>query len=218
MSRTDSHSDPDAAVARIHEHARLGSELRLAFFEHKAEMLAEIARNLAVCLARGGKILLCGNGGSAADAQHLAAEFVNRFKLERPPLPAIALTTDSSILTAIGNDYGFEQVFEKQVQALGKPGDVLVAVSTSGGSPNVLHALRAAKDKDMLTVGLSGGNGGDMATHCDWLLGVGGKPGARPDTALIQEVHIAAGHLLCELTDYYLFEAVTELAPYLNEP
>ncbi|MEG6551192.1 SIS domain-containing protein, partial [Desulfocurvibacter africanus] len=118
------------AIDRVLAHSQAGCRLRETFFQAKATLVADIARAMAVSLARGGKILLCGNGGSAADCQHIAAEFVNRFKLERPPLPALALTTDSSILTAIGNDYGFEKVFLKQVQALGRPGDVLVAIST----------------------------------------------------------------------------------------
>lgn len=200
------------AIDRVLAHSQAGCRLREAFFQAKATLVADIARTMAVSLARGGKILLCGNGGSAADCQHIAAEFVNRFKLERPPLPAVALTTDTSILTAIGNDYGFEQVFLKQVQALGRPGDVLVAISTSGGSPNVLAALRAAKEREIVTVGFTGGSGGAMLPLCDYPVLVPEKI-----TALIQEIHIAVGHLLCELVDYYLFEAVSELTPYLNE-
>lgn len=200
------------AIDRVLAHSQAGCRLRETFFQAKATLVADIARAMAVSLARGGKILLCGNGGSAADCQHIAAEFVNRFKLERPPLPAIALTTDSSILTAIGNDYGFEQVFLKQVQALGRPGDVLVAISTSGGSPNVLAAMRAAKEREIVTVGFTGASGGAMLPLCDY-------PVLVPEntTALIQEIHIAVGHLLCELVDYYLFEAVSELTPYLSE-
>lgn len=192
-------------------YAEEGAALRSRFFADNAALVDRVARALAVALARGGKILFCGNGGSAADAQHLAGEFVNRFELERPPLPALALTTDTSVLTAIGNDYGFDQVFSKQVQALAGPGDVLVGISTSGGSPNVLAALRAARDKGCLTVGLGGRNGA-MVPLCDFALLV---PHER--TALIQEVHIAVGHLLCKLTDHYLFEAVMELRPYLEE-
>lgn len=200
------------AIERVLAHSQAGCRLREAFFQAKASLVVDAARAMAASLARGGKILLCGNGGSAADCQHIAAEFVNRFKLERPPLPAVALTTDTSILTAIGNDYGFDQLFLKQVQALGRAGDVLVALSTSGGSPNVLSALRAAKERDMLTVGLTGGGGGAMLALCDFPLLVPDK-----NTPLVQEVHIAVGHLLCELVDYYLFEAVNELTPYLNE-
>lgn len=143
--------------------------LRARFFGENAALVDTVARTMAVALARGGKILFCGNGGSAADAQHLAAEFVNRFELERPPLPAVALTTDTSILTAIGNDYGFDRVFAKQVQALARPGDVVVGITTSGNSPDVLAALRAARDKGCVTVGLAGPNGA-IVPLCDLAL------------------------------------------------
>jgi len=199
-----------SAVAKVMEHAKAGLAARETFFEENAENLVEIGRAMAVSLAKGGKILLCGNGGSAADAQHLAAEFVNRFQLERPPLPAVALTTDSSILTAVGNDYGFEQVFTKQVQALGKAGDVFVGISTSGTSPNVIHALREARRKEMLCIGMSGAGGAEMAESCHWMISV-----PSPVTAIVQEVHIAAGHMLCHLVDHFLFVAVMELDPYL---
>lgn len=203
---------PESARNIVIEHSKAGSEARERFFEQNADKVVEIARTMAVCLARGGKLLFCGNGGSAADAQHLAAEFVNRFMLERPPLPALALTTDTSILTAIGNDYGFEQTFSKQVRALGQPGDVLVGISTSGNSPNVIRAFKAARDKEMITVGMGGMSGGEMAPYCDLTLLVPHKV-----TAIIQEVHIAAGHLLCRLVDHFLFESVMELKPYLGQ-
>lgn len=201
----------ESAERLILEYAEEGAAVRSRFFADNAALVDRTARTMAVCLARGGKLFFCGNGGSAADAQHLAAEFVNRFELERPPLPAVALTTDSSVLTAIGNDYGFDQVFAKQVQALAGPGDVVVGISTSGNSPNVLSALRSARDKGCVTVGLAGRNGA-IVPLCDFALLV---PHDR--TALIQEVHITIGHLLCKLTDYYLFEAVVELRPYLEE-
>ncbi|ABB39415.2 Phosphoheptose isomerase [Oleidesulfovibrio alaskensis G20] len=203
----------DTAKIMVMEHALDGSRLREAFFQENADAVVDVARIMAVCIARGGKVLLCGNGGSAADAQHLAAEFVNRFIMDRPPLPAIALTTDSSVLTSIGNDFGFEQVFSKQVQALGQQGDVLIAISTSGGSPNVLAALRAAAEKGVITVGLTGKGGGAMAELCDYLIDV--KDSRTP---LIQEIHIAVGHLLCGLVDHYLFENVLELQPWLEQP
>ena len=200
------------AVSSILEHAEAGAALRQRFFSEQAEHIAFIALRMAITLAKGNKLLFCGNGGSAADSQHLAAEFVNRFIMDRPPLPAMALSTDTSILTAIGNDFGFDQVFSKQVCALGNPGDMLVAISTSGNSDNILLALDAARDRSMVTLGLSGSTGGKMAEKCDLLLLV---PENR--TPLVQEIHITAGHLLCGLTDYYLFENVAALTPYLEE-
>ncbi|WP_243438421.1 D-sedoheptulose 7-phosphate isomerase [Fundidesulfovibrio soli] len=199
------------ALELVLEHAREGAELRERFFRDNAQAVVDVGRTLALCLARGGKILFCGNGGSASDCQHLAAEFVNRFQLERPPLPALALTTDTSILTAIGNDYGFDLVFAKQVQALGRAGDVLVGISTSGNSPNVLAAMRAAREKGLTTVGMAGRNGSIVGLSDHALL----VP--HTVTALIQEVHIAAGHMLCKLADHYLFEAVAELKPWLDQ-
>lgn len=200
------------ALRIVNEHAREGVKLRDEFFIENAEKVVVTARIMAVTLARGGKILFCGNGGSAADAQHLAAEFVNRFRLERPPLPALALTTDTSILTAIGNDYGFDQVFAKQVQALGGEGDVLAAISTSGNSPNVIQAMRAAAQKGMINICLTGKNGGEMLPDCAHSILV---PDER--TPLIQEIHITVGHLWCSLVDYFLFEDVMALEPYLKE-
>lgn len=200
----------EAALKKVMDHAEAGLSARKAFFETKGELVVEIARAMAVCLASGGKIMFCGNGGSAADSQHLAAEFSNRFRLERPPLPGLALTTDTSALTAIANDYSFDEVFSKQLQALGRPGDMLVGFSTSGTSSNVIRAMREAKRGDIITVGMSGQSGGEMAAVSDFLVTV-----PSPDTAIIQEVHIAAGHMLCHLVDHFLFEAVSELTPFL---
>ncbi len=171
----------------------------------RAQIL-ETADEIAGCFARGGRLLICGNGGSAADAQHVAGEFVGRYLKERRALPAIALTTDTTILTAIGNDYGFDLVFVKQVQALGQAGDVLVGISTSGTSRNVLAALREAKARGLTTIGMCGQFTAEMEPLCDHLISVPSK-----DTPLIQEVHIAAGHMLCHLVDHFLFEAVLEL-------
>lgn len=201
----------DTALELIAQHAHDGALLREDFFRAQAWKLRDAALQAAVRLARGGKILLCGNGGSAADAQHLAAEFVNRFLMDRPALPALALSTDSSALTAIGNDCDFSQVFSRQVEALGRRGDFLVGISTSGNSPNVVAALQTAAQAGLFTLGLSGRGGGEMAPFCRILLEVPSK-----HTPLIQEMHIAAGHLFCQLTDYYLFENVTALTPYLQ--
>lgn len=200
----------EQALRKILDHAREGAAARERFFEDQGETIVEISRCMASSLAGGGKIVFCGNGGSAADSQHLAAEFVNRFLLERPPLPAIALTTDTSVLTAIGNDYGFDLVFLKQVQALGVEGDVLVGISTSGSSPNVIQALRAGRDKGMVTVGMTGASAGELLPLCDYILQVPSK-----STPIIQECHIAAGHMLCHIVDHFLFEAVLELDPGL---
>jgi D-sedoheptulose 7-phosphate isomerase len=163
--------------------------------------LAEVIDVIVEALRSGQKILLFGNGGSAADAQHIAAEFVGRFKMERPPLPAIALTTDTSALTAISNDYGYARVFAKQVQALGKRGDVALAFSTSGNAANVLHAVRACRRLGIRTIALTGGQGGKLARLADTVLCVG----ATRETARIQETHILIGHTICELVDARLF-------------
>ncbi|MGA7884632.1 MAG: D-sedoheptulose 7-phosphate isomerase [Acidobacteriaceae bacterium] len=156
-------------------------------------VLERIALEMAQALLRGNKVLWCGNGGSAADSQHLAAELVGRFRRERRALPSIALTTDTSILTAIGNDYGFEQVFRRQVEALCLEGDVLVGLSTSGNSRNVCLALEAARSLGALTVAFTGAGGGAMKQVADIALCVDSK-----DTARIQEAHILCGHLLCD--------------------
>ena len=202
----------EAALKKVMDHASAGLVARKSFFDTKGELVVEIARAMAVCLASGGKVMFCGNGGSAADCQHLAAEFTNRFRLERPPLPGLALTTDTSALTAIANDYSFDEVFSKQLLALGRPGDILMGLSTSGTSANVIRAMREARRNDIVTVGFSGQTGGEMATVSDFLVTV---PSA--DTAIIQEIHIAAGHMLCHLVDHFLFEAVSELTPFLPQ-
>ena len=161
------------------------------------EGIVKVGELFSACFARGGKVLIAGNGGSAADAQHIAAEFVGRFKHERRGLPAIALTTDTSILTAVANDYGYAKVFRRQVEALSRPGDVLVAISTSGESGSILEAVSAAKEFGVLTVGLTGAGGGRLAKMCDQPLRV-----QSTETARIQEAHILIGHILCELVDH----------------
>lgn len=158
------------------------------------------AAGMAGCLRQGGKVMACGNGGSAADAQHLAGELVNRFRFDRPGLPAIALTTDSSVLTSIANDSGYDQVFTRQVEALGRPGDVLWAFSTSGRSLGILAALDTARRRKLVTVGFTGQAGGDMAKRCDIALVAPSR-----DTPRIQEIHALAGHILCELIEANLF-------------
>jgi D-sedoheptulose 7-phosphate isomerase len=174
---------------------------KLRFLEEHRATLARVADLIASAMRSGKKVLLFGNGGSAADAQHIAAEFTNRMLLERPPLPAIALTTDTSALTSIANDYGYVDVFAKQVAALGQRGDVAVAISTSGNSPNVLAALRVCRDKGIHTVGLTGRDGGQVARQVDYKLNVD----ATTKTPRIQETHIVAAHVICELVEEQLF-------------
>ena len=167
------------------------------------DIISKSADILAGCLSAGNKILLFGNGGSAADAQHIAAEFINRFQMERRPLAAIALTTDTSVLTSIGNDYHFDEIFIKQVQALGRENDVAVGISTSGNSKNVNKALSAAKDIGIYTIGLTG-RGGKLAGIADLVFTV-----ESDTTARIQETHITIGHILCDLVERILFGDVT---------
>lgn len=164
--------------------------------------LAHASAACITCLQGGGKILLAGNGGSAADAQHIAGEFVSRFAFDRPGLPAIALTTDTSIMTAIGNDYGYEKLFARQVQAHGQKGDIFIGYSTSGKSPNVLLALEEAGAKGLVCIGLTGNRGGPMGGLCNYLLEV---PSA--DTPKIQEGHLVLGHILCGLVERAMFKA-----------
>jgi D-sedoheptulose 7-phosphate isomerase len=171
------------------------------FLAEQAEPLERAIGLVADALAADRKILLFGNGGSAADAQHIAGEFVGRFLHERRPLPAIALTTDTSALTAISNDYGYDEVFARQVRALGRAGDVALAISTSGKSPSVLRAVDAARDLGMRTIGLTGGDGGVLATSVDVALRVS----ASTLSPRIQETHILIGHVICELVDRKLF-------------
>jgi D-sedoheptulose 7-phosphate isomerase len=159
-----------------------------------------IADRLAAMFRSGGKLLLFGNGGSAAEAQGVATEFTGRFVTDRRPLPAIALSTDTSALTAIGNDYGFETVFARQIAALARPGDIVYAISTSGRSPNVLAGVRAASEAGLESIGLPGRDGGPLASLVTWPLVV-----PAPDTARIQEVHLMAGHTLVALVEQRLF-------------
>ncbi len=177
-----------------------------AFVRESADDLLRLADWIRETFEDGGKLLIFGNGGSAADAQHLAAEFVNRFLINRRPLPALALTTDSSVLTAIGNDFSFDQVFVKQVQALGRPEDLALGISTSGTSANVVKGMQAAREIGMRTAALTGGTlrpGGDLAAICDLVLNV-----PTDATPHIQETHLWIEHLLCEIVEKQLFGSV----------
>jgi D-sedoheptulose 7-phosphate isomerase len=160
------------------------------------ELIAAIARTIESAMRAGGKLLIAGNGGSAADAQHLAAEFLSRYLVERRPFPALALTTDTSVLTAVGNDYGFEHAFERQVQGLGRPGDVFLAISTSGRSPNVLLALKAAREIGLVTIGFFGADDTEMRGLCQHFLAAPSR-----ETAIVQQIHIVAGHAICGLVE-----------------
>ena len=194
---------PSATQAEIRRLFAESARARDVFLEDNAEALERTIDLVVEALAAGRKILLFGNGGSAADAQHIAAELVGRFARERRALPALALTTDTSALTAIANDYGYEQVFARQVQALGEGGDVALAISTSGRSPSVLRAVEACRERGVRTVGLTGGDGGPLASMVEVCLRVS----ASKHSARIQETHILAGHVICELVDRRLFEA-----------
>lgn len=176
------------------------AELHRRLAESCADAVVEAADLIRLSLGRGGKVLLFGNGGSAADAQHVAAELVGRFARERAPLAAVALTTDTSALTAIGNDYGFEQIFARQVRALGRAGDVAVAISTSGNSPNVLRAAEAAREVGMTVIALTGGGGGALAAASDLCIDIPSN-----DTARVQECHLTVEHALCRAVEDALF-------------
>ncbi len=186
-----------AAILRMFQES---ASVKLRFAEENAQRIEMVARRMAEALRQGGKVLFCGNGGSAADAQHLAGELVNRFLRDRDALAGIALTTDSSVLTSIGNDAGFEQVFARQVEALARPGDVVVGISTSGNSPNVLRAVETARRRGCLTVALTGGSGGPLARAADEAFVV-----PSGETPRIQEAHITLGHALCALVEDLLF-------------
>lgn len=188
--------------SRISKHFDDSAQIKLQSKKVLAQPIADAAQAMVACLLNDGKILACGNGGSAADAQHFAAELVNRFEVERPGLPAIALTTDTSVITSIANDYDYNLIFSKQVRALGMAGDVLLAISTSGNSANVMEAIRAAHDRGMTVIAMTGRDGGTMGTmltSSDFHLCV---PAER--TARIQEVHLLVLHCLCDVIDHLL--------------
>jgi len=190
-------------AAHLRTHFDEGTELRTRMAQTMPAHIARAGEALAAALKTGRKALACGNGGSAADCQHFAAELVGRFERERPGLPAVALTVDSSALTAIANDYDFDHVFSKQVEALGVAGDVLLAISTSGNSKNVVEAIRAAQAKGLVVIALTGRDGGAMARMLrptDFHLNV-----AHPRTMRVQEIHLLAIHCLCEVVDNLIF-------------
>jgi D-sedoheptulose 7-phosphate isomerase len=190
-------------AARYTEHYLQASRAALDAFTAdtaaRATMLG-MADDIAASMRSAGKYLICGNGGSAADAQHIAGEFISRLMFDHTPLPSVALTTDSSAITATGNDYGYEHVFSRQVLGLGRRGDVLLAISTSGNSPNVLRAIAAAQGLGMVVHGFTGGNGGKMATLCDRVL-----IAPSPWTPVIQQIHITAAHIVCALVERAMF-------------
>lgn len=188
---------PTTIEAELNSHKQILEQT----VQQSATLINDVAMCIVRCFQQGNKLLLCGNGGSAADAQHVAAEFINRFRFDRAALPAIALTTDTSILTCIGNDSAFENIFSRQVEALAKPGDILVGISTSGGSANVLKALDAARARDAITIGFTGEKGRErMGSKCDFCLIV---PSA--DTARIQECHIFVWHVICGVVERTIF-------------
>jgi D-sedoheptulose 7-phosphate isomerase len=200
------HAETNAALsARVVAHFAESANLKIEAAQSLAGPIAQAGTLLAEALRAGGKALACGNGGSAADAQHFAAELVNRFETERPPLAGIALTTDTSTLTSIANDYAYSQVFAKQLRAIGRRGDVLLGISTSGNSANVMEAIRVARELGIRVVALTGNGGGKLRDA----LGAGDIHICVPhrNTARIQEVHLLALHCICDTIDYQLFGA-----------
>ena len=188
-------------VRVFNDHARLQKE----FLKHNTEALAQVAAVLLEAFRKGRTVFFFGNGGSAADAQHLAAEYVNRFRVNRRALPAIALTVDTSVLTSIANDSSYERVFARQIEALGRPDDVAVGISTSGASPNVLAGIRQARQQGLVTIGFSGGEGGALLRECDHCVVV-----PATSTARIQEMHLICGHVICDIVEQELLHPTRE--------
>jgi len=191
----------------INEILRESLSVKGDFISNNADKLVLLSERIAQAFTNDKKLMICGNGGSAADAQHIAAEFVNRYEMERPSLPAIALTTDTSVITSIGNDYSFKEIFSKQIKAMGLEGDVLLAISTSGESENIVKAVEDAKDLHIYTAAFLGQGGGRVAGVVDLALIAPSE-----STPRIQEAHILAGHILCQLVDYILFRRHVEQA------
>lgn len=186
----------DSVVGIFEESAKVKTE----FVREYADRIVDVVQLIAQAFREGKKVILFGNGGSATDASHIAAEFVNRFLMERPPLPAVALNTDPAVLTSISNDYGYEQIFSKQLAALGHEGDVVIAISTSGNSPNVIRAVELARKNGMKVIALTGGTGGKLAGMADYAFIV-----KTNHTPRIQETHITWGHVVCQMVDEELF-------------
>ena len=172
------------------------------FVEENIDTIIEVSKLLADAFSRGNKLLLFGNGGSACDASHIAAEFVNRFKKERPAFPAIALNTDMAVLTSIANDYEYSEIFARQMKALAQDDDIVIAISTSGSSPNVINAVKVAKRKKLKTIAFTGAKGDKLASQCDYVFAVRSN-----STPRVQETHITLGHVLCQMVEEILFEA-----------
>ena len=191
-----------AAVTSILDYLVISRDTLQAAIDDPAfvAMIRDIVEVTATAIGNGHKLLLAGNGGSAADAQHLAGEMLSRLNYDRAPAAALALTTDTSVLTAIGNDYGYDRLFERQILGLGCPGDVFIAISTSGRSPNILRAIDAARQKQIVTIGFTGRTGGEMPPRCDLCLHA-----PSDSTPLIQQIHITAGHIICGLVEERLF-------------
>jgi D-sedoheptulose 7-phosphate isomerase len=188
-------------VNDIERWLRESARLKLEVAETQSELVQNAAKRVAQALREGNRVYLMGNGGSAADAQHIAGELINRFLLDRGPLPVMALTTDTSVITSVANDYGFAEIFSKQIAALCKEGDVVWGMSTSGNSPNVVTALRLAREMGAVTVGLTGKSGGEMVKYCDYCVCV-----PSTYTPWIQETHIALGHAICDIIERTIFE------------
>ena len=184
----------------IQKRVKESTEVKMRFFKENLSRFLEVVNLVSRAFEGGNKVFLFGNGGSAADAQHIAAEFVNRYVIDRPPLPAISLTTDTSILTSISNDLAFSEVFSRQLKALGKDGDIAIGISTSGSSANIIKAFEAAREMGMKTVALAGNDGGALAKIADISLVV-----SSTSTPRIQEAHILIGHILCEMVEHQLF-------------
>lgn len=182
----------------------IDTKLRLLDSEELLKTIEDVARECTSCYENNGKIILAGNGGSAADAQHISAELVNQLNFERPALHSIALTTDTSILTAVGNDRNYEQVFSRQIEACGQEGDVFIGISTSGNSKNVIQALKQSRQQGIITIGLTGGTGGEMINYCDHILIVPSS-----ETPRIQESHILIAHTICSIVEQSLFSEKT---------